>query len=419
MILSIKKIRNIIGLILSIILLQACAKNTENPTKKEEKTATEATEEHAEEQIAELTDEQIKAVGILLAPIEERQLTATIKANGYLKVPNNSQANATSMFGGVVKALPIEIGNQVKKGQLIARIENPQFIQLQEEYLTVKNNIIFAEQELARQRELTDGGAGAFKNLQSIQTQINNLRARKASIEKQLQLMNIAAANIQPGNLQTSIQVLSPVSGTISAIFAKIGSYVDVASPVAEIVDNAKLHLDLLVFEKDLPKLKTGQTIYFTITNNPNLQYRATIFSIGASFENDSKTISVHSEVIGNKEGLINGMNAVGIISLDKAATPSVPNSAIVNADGKYYVFVVRDEAAKEHDHKANEKEATHEKGHKTTRFEEIEVFKGTSEAGYTAVTLLAKDVPPNAQVATNGAFFINAKLTNAGGHEH
>jgi cobalt-zinc-cadmium efflux system membrane fusion protein len=81
------------------------------------------------------------------------------------------------------------------------------------------------------------------------------------------------------------------LSGTVSNVFAKIGSYVDVSSPVAEIVDNSSLHLDLNVFEKDLPYLKVGQTIHFTLTNNPANEYDAQVYSIGTAFENESKTI--------------------------------------------------------------------------------------------------------------------------------
>ena len=134
-------------------------------------TKTEAkTEEHHEEApstIASLTDEQIKTVGITYVSVEMKELTATIKANGNLKVPNNNKGNATSLYGGVIKSLNVQIGSYVRKGQVIATIANPQFIQLQEEYLTIASKIIFAEQELARQKELNEGNAGAKKNLQS------------------------------------------------------------------------------------------------------------------------------------------------------------------------------------------------------------------------------------------------------------
>jgi cobalt-zinc-cadmium efflux system membrane fusion protein len=100
---------------------------------------------------------------------------------------------------------------------------------------------------------------------------------------------------------------------------------VDVSSPVAEIVDNSQLHLDLNVFEKDLPMLKVGQIIHFRITNNSGQDYNAKVYSIGAAFENDSKSIPVHATVQGNKSGLIDGMNITAIVSLNNVTTDAVP----------------------------------------------------------------------------------------------
>ncbi|HRG22070.1 MAG TPA: efflux RND transporter periplasmic adaptor subunit, partial [Saprospiraceae bacterium] len=304
-------------------------------------------------------------------------------------------------------------------------IANPQFIQLQEEYLTIASKIIFAEQELARQKELNEGNAGAKKNLQSADAELKTLRTRRASLQQQIQLMGINPNNVSNSNLQSALVVTSPIGGTVSNVFAKIGSYVDVSSPVAEIVDNGSLHLDLNIFEKDLPMLKVGQTIHFTLTNNPTTENDAIVFSIGNAFENDSKTIPVHCNVKGNKTGLIDGMNITGIVSLNNVTTPAVPTDAIVEADGKYYIFIVTNKEPEEH-HKEGEEGHDHskaEKGKETepkkhTNFEKIEVAKGVSNMGYTSITFI-NEIPKDAKVVSKGAFFINAKLSNTGGHEH
>jgi multidrug resistance efflux pump len=121
--------------------------------------------------------------------------------------------------------------------------------------------------------------------------------------------------------MRSGLVITAPISGTISRITAQIGSYVDISSPVATVIDNGSIHLDLQVFEKDLPKMRVGQIVHFKLTNNPETEYDAKIYSIGSSFENESKTISMHCEVIGNKAGLIDGMNITGIVSLDKSTT--------------------------------------------------------------------------------------------------
>ena len=141
---------------------------------------------------------------------------------------------------------------------------------------------------------------------------------------------------------------------------------------------------------------------------------RDRVYSIGTAFENQSKTIPIHCKVKGNKNGLIDGMNATGIISLNNQLMPAVPNTAITSSEGKDYIFLVRDQKEEQHkDEKSHEKH-----NEKTINFERVEVVKGTSEMGYTAITSV-KTIPENAKIATKGAFFINAKLTNSGEHEH
>jgi len=403
---SLKTYKNPLLLLAFCLLLVSCGK-TETKPQEEQK----ATTEEASSTIASLTAEQIKTVGIQYGTIEQKELTATLKANGALRVPNNNKANATSMYGGVVKSINVQLGDFVKKGQVIATIANPQFIQLQEEYLSTSSKIIFAEQELARQKELNSGNAGALKNYQNADAELKSIRTRRASLQQQIQLMGINPSSLNNNNLRSALSVTSPITGTISNVFSKIGSYV--SSPVAEIVDNSQLHLDLNIFEKDLPMLKVGQIIHFRITNNLGEDYNAKVYSIGAAFENDSKSIPVHATVQGNKSGLIDGMNITAIVSLNNVTTDAVPTDAIVSADGKEYIFVVTDKRVEvtEVENDKSEKTKTQVT---TTNFEKIEVAIGVSNMGYTAITLV-KDIPANAKIVTKGAFFVNAKLTNKG----
>lgn len=421
------KIKILIAVAAIFSLMSCGQKNNEKEgvSNETEKNGETKEEQHGEEAtIATLTQDQINSVGITLGTIENKNLTASIKANGALRVPNNNKANATSLYGGVVKSLKVQLGDYVRKGQVIATIENPQFIQLQEEYLTIGSKITLADQELRRQRELQEGNAGALKNLQSATADMNALRARKASLQKQIQLMGINPAAINASTLRSSLTVTSPVSGTVSNEFAKIGSYVDVSSPVVEIVDNSLIHLDLQIFEKDLPMVKVGQIVNFTLTNNPTTSYTAKVFNIGSSFENESKTVAVHCAVTGNKTGLIDGMNITAMISIGNALTTAVPNEAIAEADGKYYIFAQTNKKAEaEHVEVAESGEKHNEAQEKkiaanSMNFEKIEVSKGVSELGYTAITPV-KEIPEGTKIVTKGTFFVNAKLNNSGEHEH
>ncbi len=398
-------------------------KATAEPEAKEE-AGHEEEEEHENTNTTTLTDEQMKSIGIELGTIVEKQLTASLKTNGVLKVPNQNKASVSSVYSGVIKSLLVQPGNYVRKGQTIATISNPEFVQVQSEYLNVNARIGLAELEVNRQKDLNAGNAGALKNLQAAETELRTLRTAKSTLAQQIQLMGISPSRLSNGKLISVLSITSPISGIVSDVKAEMGSFVDASSPVAEIVDNSQLHLDLFVYEKDLPKLQNNQLIHFTLTNNPGKEYDAQIYSLGSSFEGESKSVTVHARVQGDKTGLIDGMTITAAISLKQSNVPAVPTDAIVNIAGQDFIFMVTEEHAEDEHEKGgdslkhDEKEQPGHEEEKGLTFEKIPVAKGTSDVGFTEITLL-KEIPKNAKIVVKGAFFVLAKMTNSGEGEH
>lgn len=377
--------------ILTIAAFSSCGGKASSDEAVKDETPKEAGEEHANENTATLTDEQMKTIGIELGTVEQKELTNSIKANGILTVPNQNKAFVTPLLSGVIKTLNVQPGTFVKQGQAIATIVNPDLIQMQQQLQQVNAQISLAEIEFKRQKELVEGNAAPLKRLQQVQTELATLKVQRSGLQKQLSALGASQG------FSSSVTVRAPISGTVSKVMVQLGSNVDVSTPIAEIVNNTQLHLDLYVYEKDLPKLKPNQTIHFTITNNAGKEYDAEIFSIGTAFEANSKTIPVHAKVMGDKTGLIDGMNITALVSLDKSTVPAVPTDAIVSYQGKDFIFIVTDTLKKEV---------------KGITFEKIPVAKGTTDVGYSEITLL-KEIPAATKIVVKGAFFILAKMTN------
>ncbi len=387
-------------------------------------------DKHENTSTVTLTAEQMKSIGIELGTLEKKQLTASLKANGILKVPNQNRASATASLGGTVKNILIQTGTGVSKGQTIATISNNSFITMQEEYLSTLAKTNFAQAEYDRQKTLKEGNAASQKIFQQAEAELKSLQAKKSSLQKQLELIGISTATLSAENIQSTISITSPINGTVSNIMVNIGSYVEANNPIAEIVDNSQLHLDLYVYEKDLQKLKEGQIIHFTLTNNPGKEYDAKIYAISNTFEENTKAVAVHATVLGNKTGLIDGMSITAIVSLENATVDAVPTNAIVNSEGQDFIFIVANAnnaklQSEEAEHKHDEHGHTHDEAENAkptkdeTTFEKIPVKKGTTDVGYSEITLL-KDIPSNSKIVINGAFFVLAKMTNQGeAHEH
>ncbi|MBK9592375.1 MAG: efflux RND transporter periplasmic adaptor subunit [Crocinitomicaceae bacterium] len=421
----------------SIILASCGGNSTEGHDEHghgEEGHEEEGHDEHENSNTATLTNEQIESIGIKYGSIEKKQLTSSLKLNGLLRVPNNNQASVTSLYGGVINTLPIQQGNMVKKGQVIATLSNPNFIIMQEDFLTISSKLSFAEIEYKRQTELNEGNATSLKKAARIRNRIEHAQSTKSKSKKQLELLGVNPDKLTSDNFQSVISVRSPINGIISNIHVNIGSYVDANKPIADIVDNSQLHLDLYVYEKDLAKLQVGQTIHFTLTNNPGQEYDAEVYAVSNTFEPNTKTIAVHAKVEGDKQGLIDGMNITALVSLDDATVDAVPTDAIVSHEGQDYIFIVTDEHSEEEHHDDAEEGEEHEHdehGYEHNEaitdehseggvvFEKIPVKKGTTDVGYSEITLL-KDIPAGSKIVIEGAFFILGKMNNKGeGHSH
>ncbi len=402
-------------LILSIITLITSCGSNKTETIKEEETHT----EEASPDFVSLTELQMQTAGIELGSIEQKNLKNSIKANGLLSVPNQNKAFVTSVNSGVIKTLLIQPGDFVRKGQKVATIVNPDVAGLQQQLQTISAQISLNEIEYNRQKELVAGNAAPLKNVQRVQSELATLKATRNSLQKQLTIMGIPVSSVNKGNIITTLIITAPISGTVSNVSAQIGSDVNPSTPIAGIVNNALLHLDLFVFEKDLPKVHDKQTIHFTLTNNPGKEYDAQIFSIGTAFVNESKTIPVHAVVKGDKSGLIEGMNVTAVISIGDALVSAVPSDAIVNNQGKDYIFVLnkKTQSKQEEKKEGQGKNSDESKEEKSFNFERVPVIKGMSDVGYTEITLL-ENLPIDSKIITKGAFFAMAKMTNVGEEE-
>lgn len=407
-----KSILIIFFVIFSYMLLSSCGNKSASETANKEEHAHE--QEHANENTATLSEEQIKTIGIEFGKIERKELTNAIKANGILVVPNQNKAFVTPLYSGVVKSLNVQPGTLVKQGQVIATIVNPQLVQMQQQLQQVNTQISLSEIEVNRQKELVEGNAAPLKKLQQVETELSTLKTQRDGLQKQLS--GIGASQ----TFSSAIAVKAPISGVISEVSVQLGSNVDVNAPIAEIINNSQLHLDLYVYEKDLAALRNNQIIHFTITNNAGKEYDAEIFSIGAAFESGSKTIPVHAKVKGDKTGLIDGMSVTALISLDKSTVPAVPTNAIVNYQGNDYIFIVS--GAHAEDEHPSDSIIKHTEDHKENAdgvtFERIPVAKGKTDIGYSEITLL-REIPADAKIVTKGSFFILAKMTNIESDDH
>ena len=379
-------------------------------------------DEHAESTIkeVELNEAQYKASGIVLGDFTMKNLSEVINANGYTKLPPQNQADVSVLLGGIIKKINIIEGQFVKEGQTLAIIENLEFTKIQEAYLTSKSNLELFTLEYERQKSLNEGNANSKKVLQKAKSEYEVEKARFNSLKKQMSTMNLNSSE----NATSSMAITAPISGYITDVNVKIGTNAEPGQVLFSIIDNSKMHVDLLVYEKDLQKVKVGQTINFILTNQDNTEIQGKVFSIGKAFENETKSVAVHADIITEQQTLIPGMYVNALINVGTHFVKAVPVDAVVKADGREFIFVL-EESEEEDNH---EEGHSHDDGHdheeehgKSFHFQRIEVKTGTTQLGFVQVTVL-QTIPAHAQIVLKGAYYIQSHLLKSeggGGHAH
>jgi len=326
-------------------------------------------------------------------------MSGSLKVNGTVTVSPQDMATVCVPMGGFVKSIQLTPGTAVRKGQVLAILTNQEFVDIQQNYLEVKNKLEYAQAEYRRHNELYKEDVYSQKNLQQVTSEYKNLKANLNALEQKLSLVGINSKHLTEENIKSSVSVVSPISGYVKSVNISIGKYVSSSDVLFEIVNSDQLLLNLTLFEKDADKVSIGQKIRFYI-NNETEQHDAVIYQTAKSINSD-KTYNVYAKVNGICKNTLPGMYVNAIIETSGNKTTAVLSEAVVRFDDKEYIFVY-------------EKNKT-EGGKPFTEYRMVEVVKGVTENGFTAITLPGSINLKNTKVVIKGAYQLLSAKKNAG----
>ena len=389
--------------ILSILLIAASCKEA----------TIEKQEEHTleNENIVELTDAQMKQTSIEIGKAIKRNIGNEITVNGMIDVPPQGNISVTIPYGGFLKYTEMLPGSKIRKGQVVARVENPEFIEFQRAYLEAMADNEYLKSDFERQKILSDERVSSTKVFEKAKSMYLNNQATIKALESKLRLININPKTVSNGNISSSVNVYSPINGVVREVYVNTGKYFGSQDVLMDITDASDLHVELNVFEDDIPSIRIGQKIRFRLANAPDEWMRAEVFLIGNNVRDDrSVTIHGHLEGSNTDKELLPGMFVNAKIEVGMSEVISLPEEAIVRYQGKQYIFEAIGSRT--------------ENGEKMMDFEILEVEKGNEEDGYVAVTLIdtSRDIL-SLDIVVKDAFTLLAKAKNSkeegGGHGH
>lgn len=383
--------RNISMFLFGISLIMiSCKQNPASATKETEVLP---------DDIVEMREDQIKLAEIKLGKIEMQSLGSVLKVNGIISVAPQNLATVCMPLGGFIKSTSLLPGNQVIRGQVLAVVDNQEFVDVQQAYLEARNKLAFSEADFKRHNDLYKSDVYSEQNVQQVTVEYKNLKALVRSLEQKLILIGIIPEKLKEENISSTVSLVSPIDGFLKSVNINIGKYVSPTEVLFEIVNKDKLFLTLTLFEKDADKVSTGQKVRFYV-NNETEMHEAVISQTGKSVGED-RSYMVYATVSSQCKNLLPGMYVNALISESDLQVTALPSDAVVSFDDKDYIFTYE-----------KEKE---EAGKAFTEYKMIEVKKGVTDSGYTEVKLPAGFNISATKVVTKGAYSLLSAKKNAG----
>ena len=347
----------------------------------------------AESESVVLNTEQIGIGKITFGTLTREVLSKDIKAKGKLILRWQKNASVGTMIGGTVESILVNVGDHVFRGKLLATITSPEIIVAQQQYISTRSLLNYQKSEFDRQELLNKEKINADKRLQEARKDLTDLEARYQSLKMQMEMFNIPLEALDEGSIQPVAGIVSLISGTVEEMDITIGQYVEPNNPMFRIIDKSNLLLELRVFEKDVPFIRIGQRVTFTLANLGPEIYEATVISIGKTVEQDARTVKVIASFTNTSEYTLPGMFASAEIHTDEQEVDALPEEAVVGEGSErayiYYTLSLLHDSL--------------------ISFHRMQVTTGFSEDGFIQV-FLKDSLPPDARVVISGSYFVKSE---------
>ncbi|HTN17348.1 MAG TPA: efflux RND transporter periplasmic adaptor subunit [Chitinophagaceae bacterium] len=376
-----------ISCLLAILLLASCG----NAKKEDHAASTAPNDTAASEQLVRISEQQRAGAGISLGYPALENIGGTITLQGSVEVPPQNTIRLSFPVSGYIKSTTMLPGKAVRKGQVLALIEDMQLIQLQQDYLTATANATLADAEFERQQELNASKASSDKVFQQAKAERDRQRILISALQQKLRLIGIDPARLSPETLRKSVPITAPIDGFVAKVNVAVGQYTAPTDVLFELVDPSDIHLALQVFEKDIARIETGSPVIAYTNADPGRSFGAKVILTGRSFD-ANRTTTIHCHFDKYDPALIPGMFMNAAITVKAAESLVVPEQSVVRWHNRHYVFVASG----------------------TDQFLMTEVKPGMLHKGLQQIE--AQGIDQHTKIVTGNAFALLMKLKNTEG---
>lgn len=309
-------------LMVAIMALASC-----NSKEKSEVANTDTAETTADTDVITITENQFLSGNMVVGKIITQSFNTVVKANGMFAVPPENQVDVSAYFAGYVKNISLLPGDAVKKGQTLFTIENPEYVQVQQDFLEAKGRLSYLKSDYERQKELIADNVTSKKNFLKAESEYVVTLAQYQSLKKKLSLMNINPNTLSGENIRSVISVPSPLTGYATTVNATKGMYLNPSDVAVTVTNTDDLHIELKIFEKDLPMVKGGQSINVRLQNDMNKVYQGKVHLVNKAINAQDRTVTIHGDLVNESDVKLfaPGMYIEGEILTTTQEHPALP----------------------------------------------------------------------------------------------
>jgi cobalt-zinc-cadmium efflux system membrane fusion protein len=262
-----------------------------------------------------------------------------VHLNGVVDVPPTGIASVSIPMGGYVQDINLIPGTYVKKGQVLATVKDPTYVQLQENYLAAKAKLIFLQQDIDRQKTLLTQEAVSKKAYQQLQADFATNQIQVKALSEQLKLINIQPNNLTTEKMTSLVQLIAPMSGYITKVNINKGKYVTPSDILLEIMDPNDIHAAITIYESAIAGFKVGMKGTVSLTQDPAKKYPVSILAVSQNI-NEDKTGLLHCHFEKIPANVLPGMFLTADIVVETNETVLIPIESVQRFQGKDFIFL-------------------------------------------------------------------------------
>jgi cobalt-zinc-cadmium efflux system membrane fusion protein len=273
--------------------------------------------------------------GIEWVRVLERKNTSALVAPARLAYDATRLAQVNARSPGVVKALNVDVGAKVKKGQALLVIDSPNVGADRARLEAAKSRVATGSENLARQKRLVAEGLAAQQTLLAVEQELAAAKAEERALAAALSILGAGGGGLGGYTLR------APLDGIVTERRVTIGRLVHEDEVLLEIVDTRAMWADLEVADGDLPRVAVGQEVRLTFQGLGELELQGTIAFVSPAVDPQTRTAKVRVP-LENPDGVLRA-NMFGqgrVAASDARSTLSVPRAAIQRVDEVAFVFV-------------------------------------------------------------------------------